>query len=134
MKLTKSLNAYSHLSTGARKRRWNICIKFARLQRMLALWAGIIRIMISKKEWLIVAIICLVTVLIVLSPYLYGYFTTPENKIFTGVTFDHDYSYYSMIQQAREGSLLFQNYYTHEEHRSIFFRPLFLIIGSVFYY
>jgi len=86
--------------------------------------------MSTKKEWLIVAIICLVTVIIVLSPYLYGYFTTPADTIFSGVTFDHDYSYFSMIQQAREGNFLFQNYYTHEEHRSIFFRPLFLIIGQ----
>jgi len=84
---------------------------------------------ISKKEWLFVSIIAVITIILVISPYLYGYLTTPKNMIFTGVTFDQDYSYFSMMEQAKEGKILFKNLYTSEDHQAIFFRPLFLGMG-----
>lgn len=84
---------------------------------------------IIKSEWLFVAIISLIIAIIVISPYLYGYLTTPSNMIFTGVTFDQDYSYFSMMEQAKNGHVLFKNLYTGEDHQAIFFRPLFLAMG-----
>jgi len=84
---------------------------------------------ITKKEWLTVSLIALITIIIVIAPYLFGYLTTPQNMIFTGVTFDQDYSYFSMMEQAKEGKILFKNLYTSEDHQAIFFRPLFLGMG-----
>ena len=74
---------------------------------------------ITKKEWLFVAFISLVVILLTIAPLIYGFLIRPPDSIFTGTHFTPTndwFVYYSHIEQARQGNFLFKNLYASEPH------------------
>lgn len=87
---------------------------------------------IAKKEWRFVFLFSVLIIFITILPFLYGYAITPPDKIFTGVhsvnSFD-TYWYVSLIEQAREGNILFKYPSFPEFQKPTIFHPLFLLMG-----
>lgn len=90
------------------------------------------KIIITKKEWRFVLLFSIIIAAISALPYLIGYFNAPPDKQFTGVhivnTYD-TYWYISLIEQAREGNILFKYLSFPEYQQPIIFHPLFLLMG-----
>jgi len=87
---------------------------------------------ISPKEWRFALLLGLLAVLATAVPYLYGYFTTPDDMVYTGIHHltpgDTNVSL-SMIEQVKQGDNVFINLYTSEEQARILIRPVWLGIG-----
>jgi hypothetical protein len=84
---------------------------------------------ISRLEWRRVVITSVLVMVITLLPYLYGYISTPQNKVYLGVrlnNFPDTNSYLSWIEQGRHEVLLKQ-LNSSELQRPALFHPLFLI-------
>ncbi len=87
---------------------------------------------INKKEWLFVLIMAFVLILVTTAPTIFGYLIKPENKFFPAV---HsmgagDFNiYYSYIDQAKEGKLIFSDLFTSEDHSPFIFNPFWLLVG-----
>jgi len=66
------------------------------------------------------------------APLCFGYLQHSPAREFTGVTFNTgDFSQYmTWIEQSRRGHWLFDDAYTLEHHRPVFFHPLLLILGK----
>jgi hypothetical protein len=89
---------------------------------------------ISLKEWYKIVIIITIVLFLTTLPYLYGWFITPTNKVFTGlhgINSGDTYSYIAWLQQAKEGHVFFKDLYTSESQRLALFHPLFLFMGLV---
>lgn len=87
---------------------------------------------IDKKEWRFVLLFSIAVAAISVLPYLYGYFISPPDKQFMGVHSVNatDTSWYiSLIEQAREGKILFSYLSFPEYQQPIIFHPLFLLMG-----
>ncbi|MEA3272767.1 MAG: hypothetical protein U9P90_03815 [Patescibacteria group bacterium] len=75
------------------------------------------QVFIKQNEWIFVVIMSVIMAVITTAPYLYGYFTAPEDKVFTGVSFlsiTDTPVYYSYIEQVKAGNFLFENLFTSE--------------------
>jgi hypothetical protein len=87
---------------------------------------------ISSKEWRFVWLIVVIAIVVTSIPYVYGWLTTPPGKQYTGI---HQLTpgdinvYLSFIEQARQGSLLFQNLYSPEAKPSVLFHPQWNILA-----
>jgi len=67
--------------------------------------------------------------LIFIVPYLIG-FTANDPMIYSGMSSTTDgNNYLSLMNQAKEGNLLFTNMYTHEDVPSLNIRPVFMVAG-----
>lgn len=91
-------------------------------------------ISISKKEWLFVALMSFVVIIITTVPFLYGYLNTPEGLYYNGIHFlsPADYPvYYSYIGQIKAGNLLFENLYTSEQSGVKVLNIFWLVVGLV---
>lgn len=87
---------------------------------------------ITKKEWQFVLFFSLLVMTITILPYLYGYWITPPEKQFMGthaINSNDTYWYISLIEQAREGNILFTYLSYPEFPQRIIFHPLFLVMG-----
>lgn len=87
---------------------------------------------IDKKEWQFVFLVALLVIVITTLPYLYGWYKTPPNKIYTGIHFlvPSDYPvYYSYIQQASQGQILFSDLYSGETTQRNILNTFWLIPG-----
>ncbi len=87
---------------------------------------------IKRKEWIFVSLIIFLAVTISSVPYLYGFYTTPKEQVYSGLhnlTPGDIYVYLSFIEQAREGKIIFQNLYTSEEQISLLFQPHWIPFG-----
>lgn len=72
---------------------------------------------ISKKEWHFIILMSVLMIVITTAPFIYGYFTAPDGKVFTGISFlsSTDFPvYYSYIEQVKQGNFLFENLFTAE--------------------
>ncbi len=72
---------------------------------------------ISRREWLVLGLVALAVMAITTLPLLYGWLIAGPDRIFTGIHFQslNDwFVYYSYLEQARDGRLLFSNLYTGE--------------------
>ncbi|XOU94203.1 MAG: hypothetical protein ACNFW9_05155 [Candidatus Kerfeldbacteria bacterium] len=89
---------------------------------------------VNKKEWWLVIGIATLLVIITAVPYLYGYFSTPEDMVYTGL---HHFApgdtnvFLSMIEQVRQDENIFINLYTSEDQLRIYTNPLWLTVGWV---
>lgn len=74
----------------------------------------------------------IVTVLIAAFPTVYAVVRTPDDMTYSGRHMQNtgDYGvYYSQMEQARQGHLLFKNLYTSEPHERSIFNPVWLTLG-----
>lgn len=56
----------------------------------------------------------------------------PAGTLYTGYTYESVgdiFFYLNLIEQAKKGNVLFQNFMTPEQHPAVFFHPLFLFLG-----
>lgn len=89
---------------------------------------------ISRKEWVGVAILCVFIVLAISLPFWYGKHVTTDHTVFVGTRTNNskDFpSYLAWIEQARQGHMLFKDLYSSEEQPRTLFNPLFLLIGLI---
>jgi hypothetical protein len=87
---------------------------------------------ISAKEWKFVGLLSLIIIIVTFLPNLVGLITTPKDSIFLGVQTINSGDtpvYYSWIEQAKEGHLLFINLYTAEDQARYIFDPFWLGVG-----
>lgn len=87
---------------------------------------------ISRKEWVTVIFLALLMVFITAVPYLYGYFTTPDDMVYTGIhhlTPGDTNVQLSMIEQVKQGDNVFINLYTSEPQARVYINPVWLPIG-----
>jgi len=76
---------------------------------------------VSGGEWKLVIILCLAMLAVSFGPLLYGYLITPAGQVFTGIHFSAPsdwFVYYSYLEQARQGQILFYDLFTGEPHLS----------------
>lgn len=84
----------------------------------------------SEKKFILWIIILMV--IVTSAPYLYGYFSAPPDKIYTGVhhlTPGDTNVYLSMIEQVKQGNNIFINPYTSEPQSRIYTNPIWLSAG-----
>ncbi|MBU4369348.1 hypothetical protein KKG58_01130 [Patescibacteria group bacterium] len=87
---------------------------------------------IDKKEWSFLVIIAFLLIFITSLPYIYGYLTAPEDTHFLAISginrFDYA-NYFSYIEQAKDGHLLFKDLYTTEPQPRAILNLFFLGLG-----
>jgi len=89
---------------------------------------------IEKKEWKFVFGIVILVIFITTLPYLYGWYKTPQDKVYTGIHFlvPVDYPvYYSYILQASDGNLLFSDLYSSETIQNNVINTIWLLPGAL---
>jgi len=89
---------------------------------------------IDKKEWQFVILIIVVIIVITTLPYIYGRLKTPSDKIYTGIHFliPSDYPvYYSYIQQASSGNVLFSDLFSAETKDYNILNTIWLLPGQI---
>lgn len=84
----------------------------------------------SVKIWLGVGLIATIAVSLALLPICYGYRHVQKDEILASIGRDDEYVYLTWIRQSQEGHWLFDNPYTLEPHRRLYFNPFFLIVGK----
>lgn len=87
-----------------------------------------------KKENISAILIALIVLIVVNLPMLYFSLFHQANLIFLGRRFinpEDTYPYVSLIEQARQGKILFENLYTSEVQAPSLFMPSYLFIGRV---
>lgn len=87
---------------------------------------------ITRSEKKFVFWLVILMVIITSAPYLYGYFTTPSDKVYTGVhhlTPGDTNVYLSMIEQVKQGHNIFINLYTSEPQNRLYTNPIWLTAG-----
>ena len=86
----------------------------------------------NREKYFIAAIICIIVIIITI-PYIYGYLTCPDNKIFTGLIGPngHDQAFYLGwgAKQAENGHILFEDKFNGYTERRLVFNPLWLLMG-----
>jgi len=89
---------------------------------------------ITKKEWRLVLLVAIFVAVITTLPYLYGWYKTPQDKVYTGMHFlvSFDYSvYYSYIEQASDGDLLFRNLYVSDYSKRNMLNTVWILPGII---
>ncbi|MBU1037116.1 hypothetical protein KKF32_03705 [Patescibacteria group bacterium] len=87
---------------------------------------------ISGKEKNFVFFLIFLTLLISVIPVIYGWLSTPPNLHYTGFTViagADKMVYFSQIEEAMQGHLLFHNLYTSEAAVAKIFSPVWLVLG-----
>jgi hypothetical protein len=87
---------------------------------------------INLKEWKFVGFVSVLIIIVTSLPILLGFLSTPKDNIFLGFQFiDHVDTpvYYSWIEQAKDGHLLFKNLFTSEDEGRFIFDPFWLGVG-----
>jgi hypothetical protein len=89
---------------------------------------------ISWREWRRVVIMVFIVMGVTLVPYIYGYATTPSDKVYTGIrlnNFPDTNSYLSWIEQGRELKPLFKQLNSSELQPALLFHPIFFATGVI---
>ncbi|MFA6553535.1 MAG: hypothetical protein WCT27_03840 [Patescibacteria group bacterium] len=87
---------------------------------------------ITKKEWRLVLALAAVIVIVTAVPYLYGYFSAPAGKVYTGIHYltpGDTNVMLSNIEQVKQGHDIFINPYTAEPQHRIYVNPFWLGVG-----
>ena len=87
---------------------------------------------IDKKEKLFILYFSLFLILLLLIPYLYGYFNTPAEHYYNpiyGFSSGDKSVYYSYIEQIKQGNFLLKDLYTSEIQSRQTLNILWLFIG-----
>lgn len=87
---------------------------------------------ISAKECKFVGLLSLIIIIVTFLPTLTGLIVTPKDSVFLGrqtINSGDTLIYYSWIEQAKEGHLLFKNLYTTEDQVRYIFDPFWLGVG-----
>lgn len=87
---------------------------------------------INTREWKFVGLLGLVVAVITFLPMFVGLAVTPGDSVFLGtqtINPEDTPIYYSWIEQAKEGHLLFKNLYTTEDQTRYIFDPFWLGVG-----
>lgn len=92
---------------------------------------ALVKMKITRQEWLLVSIIALATVFLAMTPVFYGWLKTPEGKVLGALGRDDEYGYWHYLLQAKEGKWLFESYHILEAHPAIFTHLPYLIGGKV---
>ncbi len=75
-----------------------------------------------QRPWLWPVVTSLVLILVTSVPYLYGLWTTPPDKVFSGILYNvHDTAQYLSWMREAQTSLLIENRLTSEPNPAIFF-------------
>jgi|GEM_PF-1074647 len=89
---------------------------------------------ISQKEWLILTLVVIGVLFLVLWTAVFGIGAANDDTIFLGnyhLSTGDTYVYFSVIEEAKEGSLTFHNLFTSEDHAPVLIRPFWLLVGLV---
>ncbi len=87
---------------------------------------------IDKKEKLFILYFSIFLILLLLIPYLYGYFSAPENTYYNpiyGFSSGDKSVYYSYIEQIKQGNFLLKDLYTSEIQSRQTLNVLWLSLG-----
>jgi len=87
---------------------------------------------ISPKEWKFIGITIIIVVSISCFPIIAGLIAKPANSVFLGFQFINRVDtpvYYSWIEQAKDGHILFKNLFTSENEPRFIFDPFWLGVG-----
>lgn len=87
---------------------------------------------INKKEWYFLIAITLFVIFLTTAPYLYGWYQTPENYVYTGLhslTPGDIHVYFSYIEQVKNGHLVFEDLYTSEAQSRLMANGFWLAVG-----
>ncbi len=80
------------------------------------------------------AAVSTVLAVVIFLPQIYGWLSTPPDKVFMWSTILNKrdlYTYVGWIEQSSHGHILTTNMFTTEEHRRLLFRPLLLLGGLI---
>lgn len=86
------------------------------------------------KQWRIIFFISTIVIAITLSPFIFGWLQRPPDTVFSGrhgLSPGDFSSYYQMIEQARQGRVLFTDPFTSEPHEATIFNPYWLLVGQM---
>ncbi len=85
-----------------------------------------------RKEWGAALGLALIVAALLLLPYLLGYIFTPAETAFTGLLVNvEDVTYLKAIEQGRNGSWTYRNFFTTEEHTAVFIEGFYLALGHL---
>lgn len=90
---------------------------------------------VAGSDWTFVWIFGLVLFVVSSLPYLYGYWFTPADKEFMGLTYTvHDYSQYMSWARESADKILVPNKLTPEVNQPAFFDLLWFVVGRIDHY
>ncbi len=87
---------------------------------------------ISKKEWKLIWWMIIFIILITSLPYIYGWYMTPQNHIYTGLhslTPGDMHVYFSWMEQVKQGHFISEDLYTSEPQARIIFNSFWSFAG-----
>lgn len=88
----------------------------------------------NRREWLFVGILWLGLIVATSLPFFVGQLAAGPRRYYVGrvpITAADTTAYFSLIEQARQGRLLFANQFTAEAQRPTLFHPLWLAVGWI---
>jgi hypothetical protein len=88
---------------------------------------------VSKREFIIISLWSLLIAFFFLLPYLLAYYFTPSDAFFLGHFYqiqDHS-NYFSWLQQAMDGKIFMQNFFTSIPHERAVINVYFLVVGTL---
>ena len=92
-------------------------------------WLKLLKI--QKKEWIFVLLVTLGILLLTSIPYIYGYVSAPDEKVFMGFTYNvDDHTQYYSWYTAFQSEFLISNRQTSESNPKIFFNLLWWILAQ----
>ncbi|NJN53476.1 MAG: hypothetical protein HC804_01220, partial [Anaerolineae bacterium] len=87
---------------------------------------------ISRREWTIASLLAVAFATLMILPYLLGHWTAAPDTVFTGLLINvEDGSYLSAIEQGRQGSWGYRNFFTTEPHQAVFIQGFYLGLGHM---
>ena len=87
---------------------------------------------LKKSEKKFILWLTIITLLISTIPILYGWLFTPQDLHYTGFTViagADKMVYFSQMEEAKQGNILFHNLYTPESEKARIFSPVWLALG-----
>ena len=86
---------------------------------------------IQKREWVLVLLITLGILSFTSIPYIYGYISAPDEKVFMGFTYNvDDHTQYYSWYTAFQSEFLISNHQTSEANPEIFFNLLWWVLAQ----
>lgn len=88
----------------------------------------------SQEDKKFLTLVVVIAVIIAALPFVYAVLTTPEGMVYSGRHWQNsgDYAvYFSQMEQARQGHVLFFDLFTSENHPRAIFNPIWLVLGWI---
>ncbi len=93
---------------------------------------GVGRLIPSRKEWLIVAIVAVLASAVMQIPVCAGHFLARPGTEFTGIVVNiEDFTYQETILQGYDGAWLYHDLFTSEEHARHFYTCSISLWGHI---